>query len=162
MYPQHVTDTCSILGQNKLGNQGPLAQRSGAEKPHESQNAPLYPQSSSFNLQEGGRINFFVYFVQDCVCVVVIIPVSRGNTLINLRPSHPWYCSNYILQNGNMHTEQDTSSWRLSSKVFKSMEKVGHKLSFEILRGVFGWRSQKPQQRGLVFWPRLNFILAIN
>ena len=42
------------------------------------------------------------------------------------------------------------------------MEKVGHKLSLEILRGVDGWRSQKPQQRGLVFWPRLNFIVAIH
>ena len=42
------------------------------------------------------------------------------------------------------------------------MEKVGHKLSLEILRGVVGWYSQKPQQRGLVFWLRLNFILAIN
>ena len=55
----------------------PLAQRSGAKKPRESQNAPLYPQSSSFILQEGGRINFFVYFVQDCACVVVNPCVSR-------------------------------------------------------------------------------------
>ena len=84
----------------------PLAQRSGAKKPRESRNAPLYPQSSSIILQERGCINFFVYFVQDCACVVVNPCVSR----INLRPSHPCYCSNYILQNGNMHTEQDTSS----------------------------------------------------
>ena len=34
--------------------------------------------------------------------------------------------------------------------------------SFEILGGVIGWRSKTPQQRGLVFWPRLNFILATN
>ena len=54
----------------------PLAQRSGAKKPRESQNAPLYPQSPSFILQEGGRINVFFYFVQDCACVVVILCVS--------------------------------------------------------------------------------------
>ena len=52
-------------------------------------------------------------------------------------------------------TEQDASSLRLSSKVF-IQGKVGNKLSFEILRGVVGWRSQKPQQ------PRLNFLLATN
>ena len=33
--------------------------------------------TSSFILQEGGRINFFVYFVQDCACVVVNPCVSR-------------------------------------------------------------------------------------
>ena len=55
----------------------PLAQRSGAKKPRESRNAPLYPQSSSIILQERGRINFFVYFVQDCACVVVNPCVSR-------------------------------------------------------------------------------------
>ena len=42
------------------------------------------------------------------------------------------------------------------------MEKMGNKLGFEILGGVIGWRSKKPQQRGLAFWPRLNFILATN
>ena len=93
--------------------------------------------------------------------------MSRGNTLINLRPSHPWYCSNYILQNGNMHTEQDTSSWRLSSKVFKSMEKVGHKLSLEILRGAVSWCSQKAPKRScllaqtkLYFGHRSNSVLT--
>ena len=30
---------------------------------------------------------------------------------------------------------------------------MGNKLSFEILGGVIGLRSKKPQQRGLVFWP---------
>ena len=32
--------------------------------------------------------------------------------------------------NVHIHTEQDTSSWRLSSKVFISMEKVGNKVTF--------------------------------
>ena len=32
--------------------------------------------------------------------------------------------------NVHIHTEQDTSSWRLSSKVFISMEKVGSKVTF--------------------------------
>ena len=122
VYPQHVTDTCSILGQIKLGNQVPFGSKIRAKKPRENQNAPLYPQSPSFILQERERIIFFLYFLQECACVVVNPCVSR-KYIINLRPSHPWYCSNYILQNGNMHTEQDTSSWRLSSKVFKSMEK---------------------------------------
>ena len=35
--------------------------------------------------------------------------------------------------NVHIHTEQDTSSWRLSSKVFISMEKVGNKVTFQKL-----------------------------
>ena len=48
------------------------------QKSHEklSQNASIYPQSPSFILQEGGRINFFVYFVQECACAVVNLCVS--------------------------------------------------------------------------------------
>ena len=62
--------------------------------------------------------------------------------------------------NVHMHTEQDTSSWRLSSKVFISMKKMESKLSFKILWDVVGWHSQKPQQTSVVLWPRLKHILA--
>ena len=44
--------------------------------------------------------------------------------------------------NAHMHTEQDTSSWRLSSKVFISMEKVGNKVTFQKFRASC-WRSRE-------------------
>ena len=72
-----VTDT-GFKNPWTLGNQVPVGSKIRSKKPCESENAPLYPQSSSFNLQEGGRINFFVYFVQDCACVVVNPCVSRS------------------------------------------------------------------------------------
>ena len=71
-----VTDT-GFKNPWTLGNQVPVGSKIWSKKPCERQNAPLYPQSSSFILQEGGRINFFVYFVQDCACVVVNPCVSR-------------------------------------------------------------------------------------
>ena len=33
--------------------------------------------------------------------------------------------------NAHMHTEQDTSSWRLASKVLISMDKMGNKITFQ-------------------------------
>ena len=146
-----------------LGNQVPVGSKIRSKKATRKPKRAIISLILILYFKEGGRINFFVYFVQDCACVVVNPCVSR----INLRPSHPWYCSNYILQNGNMHTEQDTSSWRLSSKVFKSMEKVGHKLSLEILRGAVGWCSQKRPKRScllaqtkLYFGHRSNSVLT--
>ena len=44
--------------------------------------------------------------------------------------------------NGHIHTEQDTSSWRLSSKVFISMGKFGNKFTLSKF-GPKCWRSKK-------------------
>ena len=76
--------------------------------------------------------------------------------------------------NVHIHTEQDSSSWRLSGKVFISMEKFG--IEFEILYKACCWRydilnriSKEPNPRN-VLWPGpsnrllpgLNFILSTN
>ena len=99
-------------------------------------------------------------------------PLHSGHVILSWTPLVRWIpfrqWRQKLCKQGNcfgsvkvhIHTEQDTSSWRLSSKVFISMKKMESKLSFQILWDVVGWPSQKPKQRSVVFWPRLKYILA--
>ena len=73
--------------------------------------------------------------------------------------------------NVHIHTEQDTSSWRLPRRIFISMEKVENKHeSFEIYsRCGCRWSRRRPcgtkNNESLFFlnyWPRLTFILLAN
>ena len=57
--------------------------------------------------------------------------------------------------NVHIHTEQDTSSWRLFNKVFISMEKVGNKVTFQKFWPIC-WRSRE----WLCEWTRKSCLVT--